>query len=111
MYTSEQARKLLEVDGKTFLKWLERDAIAPQISKRDNRIKLFTREQIEQLAERHDRVVRFEDETAALTVNVDERLDALEARMAAFEQEWRLSDPGATPDVEDIHRIENKLDA
>jgi hypothetical protein len=56
-YTFSECYELLNVDPKTFRRWLEKANIDPdqQVSKIDNRIKFLTEEQIQQLARDHER--------------------------------------------------------
>ena len=81
-YTSAEARAVLHVDAKTFLRWLEQAGIQPHLSKADHRIKLFTREQVEQLAKAHKRSLPPGMEEQPTT---DERIEALETRMSVLE--------------------------
>ncbi len=81
-YTSAEVRAVLHVDAKTFLRWLEQAGIQPHISKADHRTKLFTREQVEQLAKAHERSLPAEVEEQPAT---DEWIEALETRMSVLE--------------------------
>jgi hypothetical protein len=56
-YTFSECYELLDVDPKTFRRWLEKADINPdnQVSKVDNRIKFLTEEQIGRLAHDHER--------------------------------------------------------
>lgn len=79
-----QSQELLQVDPKTFARWLKKAKIDPskQINLADPRKKFLTEEQILMLAKDHGRTVHFpppdqEDETAAL----HDRLAALEQEM------------------------------
>lgn len=84
-YTSAEARALLRVDAKTFLRWLEKAGIEPQVSKADNRVKLFTQAQLETLAMLHDRPFNPDEATKAIS-QTEERFQVLESRIIALEQ-------------------------
>lgn len=88
-YTSAEARETLQVDAKTFLRWLEQGNIQPQVSKADHRVKLFTHEQIEQLAEEHERTIDESDLEPflprAMTDSLVARIEALERKVSELE--------------------------
>jgi hypothetical protein len=54
-YTLTDCYELLQVDPKTFRRWIEKASITPQASKADDRIKYLTHEQLVELAELHER--------------------------------------------------------
>src|SRR5258708_2169233 len=84
VYTSAEARKTLQVDAKTFLRWLDSSDMQPQVSKADHRIKLFSRQQIEKLAAEHERVLPAEDAMPKHD-SLEARIEALEHRMSKLE--------------------------
>jgi hypothetical protein len=92
-----QSQELLQVDPKTFARWLKKAKIDPskQINLADPRKKFLTEEQILMLAKDHGRTVHFpppdqEDETAALAP-LQDRLAALEQEMSRrFDQVTEL---------------------
>src|SRR5213593_3154718 len=59
-YTLAECRAMLDVDYKTFQRWLDKAGIDTdqQISKVDNRIKFLTEAQLAQLAEDHGRTLK-----------------------------------------------------
>ena len=63
-YTFSECYRLLDVDAKTFGRWLEKAGIDPkqQISKIDNRIRYLTQDQLEQLASDHGRILSQQQE-------------------------------------------------
>ena len=84
-YNLTKAREILQVDAKTFVRWLKQDGIEPQINPADPREKLLTPEQILLLGQGHGRTVHFpapeqlEGAHASLALDkLDERLSALE---------------------------------
>jgi hypothetical protein len=88
-YNLRQSRDLLQVDPKTFDRWLKKAKIAPQRSLADPREKLLTEEQILLLAQEHGREVHLPDPEqsegakASLTPTTpDGRLSALEQGIA-----------------------------
>ena len=88
-YNLRQSRDLLQVNPKTFDRWLKKAKIVPLRSRADPREKLLTEEQILLLAQEHGREVHFpdpeqsEDAKASLTTTtLDERLSALEQGIA-----------------------------
>ncbi len=88
-YNLKQSRDLLQVDPKTFGRWLEKAKIDKQINLADPREKLLTEGQILLLAQAHGRKVHFpvseqsEDTKASVTLTtLDERLSALEQVIA-----------------------------
>jgi DNA repair exonuclease SbcCD ATPase subunit len=54
-YTLKECCAMLDVDFKTFQKWLERDGIIPQRSEADQRVRYLRTEQVRMLAARHGR--------------------------------------------------------
>ncbi len=54
-YTLEECHTALDVHPKTFKRWLKDDHITTETSKADKRIKFLTEEQVERLAELHDK--------------------------------------------------------
>jgi len=90
-YTFAECYKLLNVDPKTFGRWLEKASIDPkqQVSKVDNRIRYLTQEQLEQLANDHGRTLTPPDVQASTTESVppgaykllQERLDSVEHKL------------------------------
>jgi hypothetical protein len=54
-YTLTDCYELLQVDPKTFRRWIDKAGIVPQVSKADDRVKYLTQEQLEELAELHER--------------------------------------------------------
>ena len=58
-YNLTKARQILQVDAKTFARWLQKAEIEPQINPADPREKLLTTEQILQLGQGHGRTVHF----------------------------------------------------
>ena len=88
-YNFRQSREFLQVDPKTFDRWLEKAKIHKLINLADSREKLLTEEQILMLAQAHGRDVHFpaseqsEDAKASVTLaTLDERLSALEQMIA-----------------------------
>ena len=88
-FNFRESQKLLQVDPKTFSKWLKKEGIDPnkQVNAADPRQKWLTEEQILRLARGHGREVHLpplvqEDEqeppAAVILTTVDERLVALE---------------------------------
>jgi hypothetical protein len=91
-FNFRQSQELLQVDPKTFSRWLEKAHIDPskQVNRADPRQKWLTEEQILLLAKEHGRDVQLppadqEDEPeprpAAILTTVDERLFALEQKV------------------------------
>ena len=66
-YTFAECYKLLDVDPKTFGRWLEKAGIDPkkQVSKVDNRIRFLTHQQLLELAGAHGRTLTPPEEQAA----------------------------------------------
>jgi len=62
-YTFSECYKLLNVDPKTFGRWLEKAGIDPkqQVSKVDNRIRFLTQTQVDRLATDHGRTLTQEE--------------------------------------------------
>lgn len=81
-YTSAEARAALRVDAKTFLRWLEQADMQPQVSKADHRVKIFTQEQVQRLADEHERDLQASEHT----LSMDERIAMLESRIAEIER-------------------------
>jgi hypothetical protein len=54
-YTLTECYEVLQVDPKTFRRWMEKANITPQVSKADDRVKYLTQEQLRELAEQHER--------------------------------------------------------
>jgi len=84
-YTFSECYKLLNVDPKTFGRWLEKAGIDPkqQVSKVDNRIRFLTQTQVDRLATDHGRTLTQEehpneDATPGMYKLLAERLDTLE---------------------------------
>ena len=94
-YTSQQARAMLHADAKTFLRWLEKAGIQPQISKADNRVKLFTLEQLQHLAREHERVldIRVVEEEPQVTIaDLVEQLRDLRHEVDMLKRHMALQD-------------------
>ena len=81
-YTIAQSRRMLNVDAKSFKRWLAKAGIEPVPGRRDERVKYLSREQVETLAVLHDRVIDLDTgypgETGA-DVDLEQRLMILEA--------------------------------
>lgn len=86
-YNFRQSQELLQVDPKTFGRWLEKAHIDPskQINRADPRQKWLTEEQLRMLAREHGRELPSPDQEdepeprpAVILTTVDERLFALE---------------------------------
>lgn len=54
-YTFTACYQVLNVDPKTFRRWLEKAEMVPHVSKSDSRVKYLTEEQVHELAQAHDR--------------------------------------------------------
>jgi hypothetical protein len=54
-YMLTECYEVLQVDPKTFRRWMEKANITPQVSKADDRVKYLTQEQLRELAEQHER--------------------------------------------------------
>jgi hypothetical protein len=90
-FNFRQSQELLQVDPKTFSRWLAKAHIDPakQINRADPRQKWLTEEQILMLAKEHDRDVQLPPRNeedgpaapAAILTTVDERLFALEQQV------------------------------
>ena len=59
-YTLQECRALLDVDYKTFQRWLEKAGIdtSHQVSRLDNRIRFLTHDQLTRLATEHGRTIK-----------------------------------------------------
>ncbi len=96
-YTFSECYQLLNVDPKTFRRWLERAEIVPTVSRADSRVKFLTEPQVQLLAQEHERELHHDTTTQELAHNVPYGMYKLLAdRVSDVEQE--LSD---TRDVVD----------
>lgn len=93
-YTFSECYKLLNVDPKTFGRWLEKAGIDPkqQVSKVDNRIRFLTQAQVDQLATDHGRTLtaqneQEEDATPGMYKLLAERLDTLERKLEEAQED------------------------
>jgi len=93
-YTFSECYKLLNVDPKTFGRWLEKAGIDPkqQVSKVDNRIRFLTQAQVDQLATDHGRTLtpqseQEEDATPGMYKLLAERLDTLEHKFEEVQED------------------------
>ncbi len=59
-YTLSECYKVLAVDGKTFREWLKKANIVPTPSRADERVKYLTEEQVQLLADLHERTLPLE---------------------------------------------------
>ncbi|MBA2677561.1 MAG: hypothetical protein H0U76_04085 [Ktedonobacteraceae bacterium] len=67
-YTFSQCIELLDIDAKVFRRWVREDlnlGEKDQVSRADSRVRYLTREQLERLAEQHDKVLPADDQTAS----------------------------------------------
>lgn len=85
-YNLTKARKILQVDAKTFVRWLKKDEIEPQINPADPREKLLTTEQILQLGQGHGRTVHFPAAEQPKGAQAPLTPDTLEKRLSALER-------------------------
>ena len=88
-YNFGQSQKLLQVDPKTFARWLKKAKIDPskQINLADPRKKFLTEEQILMLAKDHGREVHFPPLDQEEKAEQKASLAPLQDRLAALEQE------------------------
>jgi DNA repair exonuclease SbcCD ATPase subunit len=100
-YTFSRCIELLDVDAKVFRRWVREDlklGEKDQVSRADNRVRYLTREQLEQLAQLHDKTLPADDQIEGEDEHVSpgaykllvDRLDALEKTI-----EGVLSDIGS----------------
>jgi len=88
-YNFGQSQELLQVDPKTFARWLKKAKIDPskQINLADTRKKFLTEEQILMLAKDHGRKVHFPPPDQEEEAGQKASLAPLQDRLAALEQE------------------------
>ncbi|MDQ2887768.1 MAG: hypothetical protein M3Y39_16980 [Chloroflexota bacterium] len=119
-YTFSECYKLLDVDPKTFGRWLEKASIDPkqQVSKVDNRIRYLTQQQVEQLATDHGRTLTpltertEEDATPGMYKLLAERLDTLESKLEEVRDDTysaRTEIFTSTPSRSEILDLETQL--
>ena len=83
-YNKAHCLKLLQVDAKTFDKWLEKAGITPELDTYDTRQKLLTYEQVVSLADKHKRprpplpTEEVPEPTEVTPTALYQRIDALE---------------------------------
>src|SRR5712692_2213916 len=96
IYTFGQCARLLDVDPKVFRRWVREDLglqEEDQVSRADGRVRYLTREQLERLAELHERTLPTDGEqakqeqvTPGFYKLLKDRLGAAEDRLHACEQ-------------------------
>ena len=85
-YNLKQSREFLQVDPKTFDRWLKKAKINKPINLADTREKLLTEEQILMLAQAHGRKVHFPASEQSEDAKDPVTLATLEERLSALEQ-------------------------
>src|SRR5579859_2323213 len=100
-YSFGQCARLLKVDPKVFRRWVKEDLglqEEDQVSRADGRVRYLTREQLERLAELHERTLpadgRQEDRESFSTESG--RYKLLEDRLGNIEEALRASEQAAT---------------
>jgi regulator of replication initiation timing len=107
---------LLQVDPKTFRRWLAKAQMTPQISRADDRVKYLTQEQVDELAKLHDRQVpeTLPQQEATLAVGtyklVLDQIDELRQAEAQTEEQVHALQKTATSLLEEAHQFRNEQD-
>jgi regulator of replication initiation timing len=115
-YTLTDCYTLLDVDPKTFRRWLEKAQMTPQISRADDRVKYLTEEQVVELATLHDRqlpetIPQREATLAPGTYKLllDQIEELHQSHTQTAEQVHALQKT-ATSLMEEIHQLRNEQD-
>lgn len=119
-YTFGRCARLLDVDPKVFRRWVKEDLglqERDQVSRADSRVRYLTREQLEQLAELHERTLPTDGEqekqehaTSGSTKLLEDRLGAAEDALRTCERIASSAQEELTQTLERLTQVEQQME-
>jgi uncharacterized protein YoxC len=115
-YTLTDCYTLLQVDPKTFRRWLDKAQMIPQVSRADDRVKYLTEEQVVELAHLHDRqlpetIPQQEATLAAGTYKlVVDQIEELHQSHAQTGEQVHVLQKTTASLLEEAHQLRNEQD-
>ena len=111
-YTFGQCARLLDVDPKVFRRWVKEDLGLQehdQVSRADSRARYLTREQLERLAELHERTLPEDDVTGKQGSIPFTSYKLLEDRLEGVEDALRAGEQTITSLQEELTQVKERL--
>lgn len=119
-YTFGQCARLLDIDPKVFRRWVKEDLglqEREQVSRADSRVRYLTHEQLERLAELHERTLLTDGEqgkqehaTSGFTKLLEDRLGAAEDALRTCERTASSAQEELTQALERLTQVEQQVD-
>ncbi len=119
-YTFGQCARLLDIDPKVFRRWVKEDLglqERDQVSRADSRVRYLTHEQLERLAELHERTLLTDGEqgkqehaTSGFTKLLEDRLGAAEDALRTCERMASSAQEELTQALERLTQVEQQVD-